>query len=180
MSLITLLLWAGMLVFGCIQAATAEQDALAKPLNQLQELAKGSDILNLARDRDGQLGINQLIEQDEYWAISTNDRLVLLNDNMQQYFQALLNKHNTPFIEFVLLGSQGETLAAYPLPDDFWQGNSPNFVNVMTGENAFIDELVWNASSRHIQAQISVPIKDNNEEIFGVLIGKVNTHVQPE
>jgi hypothetical protein len=177
---ITLLLCTGILAFSCISTVYAEQDALTEPLNQLQKLAQVSNILKLAQDHDGQLGINQLIEQDENWANSTHDRLVFLNDSMQQYFQTLLKTNDTPFTEFILLGSQGETLAAYPLPDAFWQGNTANFINVMADESSFIDELIWDASSRHIQAQISVPIKDDNEEMFGVLIGKVNTHVQAE
>ncbi len=180
MKRITLLVWVGILAFSCIQAVAAERDALAEPIKQLQELAQARDILNLARNHDGQLGINQLIEQDEYWAKSPNDRLALLNDSMQQYFRTLLKTSGSPFIELVLLGSQGEILAAYPLPDDFWHGNTANFVNVMADESTYIDELIWDANSRHIQAQISVPIKGNNEEMFGVLIGKVDTHVRTE
>ena len=178
MKLTTLLLCFCVSVMGSVQADLADQDALAEPLNQLQQLAQLSDILDLARERDGQMGINQLIEQDEYWVNSPDDRLVLLNDKMQQYFRTLLKRSGSPFIELLLLGSQGEILAAYPLPDDFWHGNTAKFINVMADENTYIDELSWDAGSRHIQAQISVPIKDDNNEMFGVLIGRVNTHMQ--
>ncbi len=163
---------------GSVQADHEDQDALSAPLHQLKELANLAEILTLARHHDGLLGINQLIERDEYWVNSPSDRLVLLNNDMQQYFRDLLKQSNTPFIELLLLGSQGEILAAYPLPEEFWHGNTAKFINVMADEDAFIDELSWDSSSRHIQAQISVPIKDGNNEMFGVLIGKVNTHMQ--
>jgi len=179
MKLITLVLCVCVSVIGSVQATLADQDALAEPLDQLQRLAQLTDILDLARARDGQLGFNQLIEHDEYWVNSPNDRLALLNDKMQQYFKGLLRESGSPFIELLLLGSQGEILAAYPLPDDFWHGNTAKFINVMADENTYIDELSWDAGSRHIQAQISVPIKGQNNEMFGVLIGRVNTHMQP-
>jgi hypothetical protein len=162
-----------------MQAAQAEQDILSEPLNQLQNLAQLGHILNLARAQDGQLGIEQLIERDAHWVSSPSERRVLLNDEMQQYFKNLLKQSSSPFIEILLLGSQGETLAAYPLPDDFWHGNTAKFINVMADQDTFVDELSWDAGSRHIQAQISVPIKDQHDEMFGVLSAKVNTHIQP-
>ncbi len=175
---IALLLCLCVPALGSVQANPDDQDALSAPLTQLKEIANLAEILSLARQHDGLLGMNQLIERDEYWVKSPEERMVLLNNDMQQYFRGLLTQSDTPFIELLLLGSQGEILAAYPLPKEFWHGNTAKFINVMADEDAYINELSWDSSSRHIQAQISVPIKDGNDEMFGVLIGKVNTHMQ--
>ena len=135
------------------------------------------NILNLVRAEDGRLDIDQLIAQDEHWANSPGKRLVLLNLKMQHFFKQLLDKSDSQIVEILLLGSQGETLAAYPLPNDYWHGNTPKFINVMADENVFVDELSWDKHTRHIQARISVPIKDDKNEMFGVLTAKVSTHL---
>ncbi len=50
----------------------------------------------------------------------------------------------------------------------------------MADEDIFVDELSWDAPTRHIQARISVPIKDERDEMFGVLSVRVNTHTLAE
>lgn len=158
------------------QPALAE-DALSGPLNQLRALAKHTAVLSLTQAQDGQLEFDQLIEHDERWAHSPKERLNFLNSEMQQRFKVMLKQNDSVFVGLLLLGSQGETLAAYPLPSEYWHGNTAKFVNVMADENIYVDDISWDKYSRQIRAQVSVPIQDENGEMFGVLTAEVDTHI---
>ena len=134
-------------------------------------------MLSLTQEHDGQLGFEQLIEHDERWAQKPTERTGFLNTDMQQRFKLMLKENDSVFVGLLLLGSQGETLAAYPLPHEFWHGNTAKFINVMADENIFVDDLTWNKHSRQIKARVSVPIKDRNGEMFGVLSADVDTQI---
>ena len=43
----------------------------------------------------------------------------------------------------------------------------------MADESVFVDQLNWDDSTQTISAQISVPVKDQAGEMFGVLTGSV-------
>ena len=152
-------------------------DALSGPLSQLQALAKHDAVLSLTQKHDGQLKFDELIEHDKKWDKMPTQRNAFLNTEMQQRFKLMLKENNSVFVGLLLLGSQGETLAAYPLPSDYWHGNTAKFVNVMADENIFVDNLSWDKRSRQIKANLSVPIKDKNGEMFGVLSAQVDTLV---
>lgn len=152
-------------------------DALSGPLSQLRALAKHDAVLSLTQEHDGQLEFDELIEHDETWDQLPAKRNAFLNAEMQQRFKLMLKENNSVFVGLLLLGSQGETLAAYPLPSDYWHGNTAKFVNVMADENIFVDNLSWDKHSRQIKANVSVPIKDQNGEMFGVLSAQVDTQI---
>lgn len=152
-------------------------DALSGPLNQLRALAKHAAVLSLTQKHDGQLRFNELIEHDAVWDQKPTERSAFLNSEMQKRFKLMLKENNSVFVGLLLLGSQGETLAAYPLPSDYWHGNTAKFINVMADENIFVDNLSWDKHSRQIKANVSVPIKDQNGEMFGVLSAQVDTQI---
>jgi|GEM_PF-2371887 len=155
-----------------------ENNELSQPIDQLEQLAKHPNLLSLARKHDGQLDLDQIRENHQIWLKQPNQRNAQLDSKMQSYFKQLLNEKNSPFTELVLMGTQGETLAAYPINHNYWQGNEDMFINVMASENLYIDTLNWDETSQTISAQISVPVMDEDGELFGVLTGAVKASLE--
>lgn len=155
-----------------------ENNELSQPIDQLEQLAQNPNLLALARKHDGQLDLDQIRENHQVWLKKPNTRNAQLDGKMQRYFKQLLNAPDSPFTELVLMGTQGETLAAYPINHNYWQGNEDMFINVMASENLYIDTLNWDEHTQTISAQISVPVMDEAGELFGVLTGAVKASLE--
>ena len=155
-----------------------ENNELSQPIDQLEQLAQHPNLLALARQHDGQLDLDEIRENHQIWLKQPHKRNAQLDGKMQSYFKQLLNTPDSPFTELVLMGTQGETLAAYPINHHYWQGNEDMFINVMASENLYIDTLNWDEHTQTISAQISVPVMGEDGELFGVLTGGVKASLE--
>lgn len=151
---------------------------LSIPIDRLENLAQTPHVLSLAQQQDGQLNLDQIYQNQVAWENSPKNRSASLDNKLQQLFKKLLSKPDTPFTELVLMGTQGETLAAYPIKQDYWQGDKDKFINVMASANIYIDTENWDEESQTISAQISVPVVDDSGELFGVLTGAVKASLE--
>lgn len=155
---------------------TYGSEALVGPVKKLEWLAAQMEVLSVAMQADGVLDIEELADIDDNWsAVMAQERL---DDTLQIYFQDILDQPNTPFVDIILLGSQGETLASWPVTERFWQGSEAHFVYVMADEQTFIDQLSLNANNDELTAAITVPVKDTQGELFGVLRARVQASLQ--
>lgn len=151
-------------------------DALIGPVKKLEWLASQLEVLAVAVEADGVLDIEDLAELDDNWSLDLAQQR--LDSNLQLYFQDILDQPSTPFVGILLLGSQGETLASWPITDHFWQGSDAHFVYVMADEQVYIDQLALNTNNDELSAAISVPVTNPQGELFGVLRAKVQASLQ--
>lgn len=173
MKLRFLALFAPIMLIACL---TYGSDALVGPVKKLEWLAAQTEVLTVAMQADGVLDIDELADIDDNWSeVVAQERL---DDTLQIYFQDILDQPNTPFVDMILLGSQGETLASWPITGRFWQGSEAHFVYVMADEQTFIDQLSLNANNDELTASITVPVKDAQGELFGVLRARVQASLQ--
>lgn len=168
-----LALFAPLLLAHCLSYAS---DALVAPVKKLEWLAAQMEVLAVAVEADGILDIDELADIDDNW--SDDLAQSRLDDNLQRYFQSIVEQSDSPFVNLILLGSQGETLASWPITERFWQGSEAHFVYVMADEQTFIDQLSLNESNNELSAAISVPVKNNEGELFGVLRARVQASLQ--
>ena len=167
------LLLSSLLILLSISAFSDDNRALLVPIKKLTDLAMQDDILLHAKKHDGKMDLNAIFSKEDHWIASESKPTHYLNKPLQYYFEGLIQQPGSPFVELILMGSQGETLAAFPTPTDYWQGDEAKFINVMADEQVFIDQLNWDESTQTISAQISVPVKDASGEMFGVLTAGV-------
>ncbi len=144
-------------------------DVLRIPIAKLQYIAQQINVLDLARQQDGQLSIDEIFEHAEVWSHSKQQRYKLLDKAMQRHFKSTLEQNPGVFVGLLLMGSQGEVLAAYPQPSSYWHGAQAKFINVMADENPYVDDLNWNDNKSTLDAQISVPVQDAEGIMYGVL-----------
>lgn len=148
---------------------STENNALAIPITKITALASQPEILKLAQRLDGKIDLDEIFSREDLWIESDNKPTQFLNKSLQYYFEGIIQQPGSPIVELILMGSQGETLAAFPVPTDYWQGDESKFINVMADEQTFVDNMAWDESSQTISAQVSVPVKDASGEMFGVL-----------
>ena len=130
-----------------IQARDINQD-----IHNLQALAAAPEMIEWAMEQDGRLNIEQIFVLENNWKKQPSLRISLLAPALQNYITQLVK------------ALQGETLAVYPVPEEYWYGDQAAFVNVMAEETAYLETNKTLDSPR-----IAVPIKDQYGEIFGVL-----------
>lgn len=150
-----------------------DNPALTTSINKLTHLAMQHEVLQHAIQHDGKIDLTEIFSREDLWMASNSKPIHLLYRPLQYYFQDIIDQPGSPFVELILMGSQGETLAAFPTPSDYWQGDEAKFINVMADESVFVDQLNWDDSTQTISAQISVPVKDQSGEMFGVLTGAI-------
>lgn len=142
-----------------IQARDINQD-----IHNLQALAAAPEMIEWAMEQDGRLNIEQIFVLENNWKKQPSLRISLLAPALQNYITQLVKALQSPFDDLLLIGTQGETLAVYPVPEEYWYGDQAAFVNVMAEETVYLETNKTLDSPR-----IAVPIKDQYGEIFGVL-----------
>jgi len=167
-----------LLIVTCISLADVSigNEVLIGPVKKMEWLASQPDLVSVAKAADGVLTIDELALLDDTWSKELASQQ--LNNHLQYYFQDIIDQPGSPFISMTLFGSQGETLAGWPIPSQFWIGNSAHFVYVMADEQTYIDQLSLNPNSDVLSATISVPVLDRTGELFGVLQAKVKASLQ--
>jgi hypothetical protein len=98
----------------------------------------------------------------------------------------LANDTHDYITEIIITGRRGMNVAAKPYSSDFWQGDEAKFQQgvVQTNGHWFFDKVLYDSSSQHFQAQISVPIRANAEVVgvitLGVAIERIIQSVKPQ
>jgi len=159
-----------------VNAIDLEQ--LATPIAQLQKMAT-LPALQLAAQQHSQmhLDIEGLLKIDQQWRKDPDLANSLLDSNIQSLFKNHLNQPDAMFVELILMGKQGQTLAGVPLTSDYWQGDEAKFIEPLKRQNIYVGKINWDESSRTISAQISVPVWENGR-ILGVLTGAVEASLE--
>lgn len=167
----TLRLKASLLLLFCLFAQLCQARDINQDIRDLQALAASPAILEWAMEQDGRLNIEQIFSLEQSWKKQPSQRISLLAPALQNYITQLVEQFQSPFDDLLLIGTQGETLAVFPVPDEYWYGDQAAFVNVMAEETVYLER------SKALQSpRIAVPIKDQYGEIFGVLRAHLKAH----
>ncbi|MFY0642095.1 MAG: hypothetical protein JXR16_13675 [Bermanella sp.] len=166
-----------LLIFS-VNANAVELEQLAKPITQLKAIAEQPAIqLSVQAHSHDPLDIQGMIKIDQQWKVNPNLPNELLDPRVQQLFIKYLSQPHPMFVELILMGKQGQTLAGAPHTTDYWQGDEAKFIETLKRENVYVSSLDWDESSRTISAQISIPVWINGN-IQGVLTGAVEANLE--
>ena len=152
--------------------------ALDVPTMKIKALAQQDEVSELVKQNDRKISLKEILVRDNLWMKSAQKPTHYLNKSLQYYFEGIIEQPGSRIVELILMGSQGETLAAFPTPTDYWQGDEAKFMSVMADESTFVDRTNWDESSQTISAQVSVPVKDQSGEVLGVLTGAIEATVR--
>lgn len=153
-----------LLLLFCVYAQLSNARDINQGIRELQALAGAPEMIEWAMEQDGRLNIEQIFVLENNWKKQPSLRISLLAPALQNYITQLVKALQSPFDDLLLIGTQGETLAVFPVPDEYWYGDQAAFVNVMAEESVYLETNKTLDSPR-----IAVPIKDQYGEIFGVL-----------
>ena len=152
--------------------------ALDVPTMKIKALAQQDEVRELVKQSDRKIDLKEILARDELWMKSSQKPTHYLNKSLQYYFEGIIEQPGSRIVELILMGSQGETLAAFPTPTDYWQGDEAKFINVVADKSMFVDRMNWDESSQTISAQVSVPVKDQSGNTLGVLTGEIEATVR--
>ena len=95
-----------------------DNPALTPSIEKLTHLAMQQEVLQHAIKHDGKIDLAEIFSREDLWIASSKKPIHLLHTSLRYYFEDIINQPGSPFVELILMGSQGETLAAFPTPTD--------------------------------------------------------------
>ncbi|MCX4029688.1 hypothetical protein H0A36_12995 [Endozoicomonas sp. SM1973] len=127
-----------------VLTALAEQNAKHRMLTLQQELTLDQQWLDELKEKEQPL-------------ISS-----VLANKLSRYLQEVKKTSNGLFAEIFVMDIKGLNVGQSDITSDYWQGDESKYKNtVLIGKDAiFIDEIQFDESSQHFQAQVSLSIAD--------------------
>lgn len=140
----------------------------------LQNLAADSLLLHTLEitNQECQSLIGILAIEKNWTELTPRERHIMVSDNQLGHkFRNLIDHPETDFVEFILSSEQGETVAAWPAPSDYWQGDEIKFTATVARRAPVVEQIDWDDSTGTIALHISVPVFAKNGLVVGVLTG---------
>lgn len=116
---------------------------------------------------------------EKQWAeLSAHERQIMVSENQLGYrFRDLIAEPDTDFVEFILSSEQGETVAAWPAPSDYWQGDEIKFIQPAMQRKPVVERFDWDESSSSVALHISVPVFGQQGLVIGVLTTAIEVDI---
>lgn len=149
-------------------------------IKEIQRIAQLPEIVTAAKaSNSSKLGKSSILELDSRW-IKQNGNVPeaeeILASKTSQLLLIAVNKQSY-FTEAILTGNQGETVAMNMTTSDYWQGDEEKFTAIFDNNKPsrkpdhHISRARWDASSKTMISQVSVPVFDGDEMVGTLTIG---------
>ncbi|MCP5326277.1 MAG: cache domain-containing protein [Oceanospirillaceae bacterium] len=152
-------------------------DTYIKTLQQVaREPVLTRTLMNASHECQSLIGILAIEKQ---WAeLSAHERQIMVSENQLGYrFRDLIAEPDTDFVEFILSSEQGETVAAWPAPSDYWQGDETKFIQPAMQRKPVVERFDWDESSSSVSLHISVPVFGQQGLVIGVLTAGIEVDI---
>jgi hypothetical protein len=157
----------------CLPLWAAEYNPrVQQHINVLQGIASDPLLIHTLENsnQECQSLIGILAIEKSWTDLSPQERHIMVSDNQLGHkFHDIINSPDTDFVEFILSSEQGETVAAWPAPSDYWQGDEVKFTATVARRAPVVEQIDWDESSGTIALHVSVPVFGKNGLVIGVL-----------
>lgn len=146
----------------------------------LQQVAKEPLLLRtlMGANHECQSLIGILAIEKQWADLSQRERAIMVSENQLGYrFRDLIADQNTDFVEFILSSEQGETVAAWPTPSDYWQGDEVKFTQTAMTRKPVVERIDWDDSTATVSLHISVPVLGEYGLVIGVLSSAIEVDI---
>lgn len=135
------------------------------------------DGLFAAPGRRSHLSQGEIANLDAIWSQINHPEHALLvaevlNTPTAEQLRQVIKHSDGVIEELFLVNAQGLLVASSHMTTDYWQGDEAKFIQIEVDPDAayFIDEVRYDQSSRHFLSQVSVPFRNEQSELMGILV----------
>lgn len=169
-----------LLLSSSIQAATQSEDdisgSLKNKIRMVQHMALNPLLIKAVRQQNSEALDQETINQrDKDW--QSGDKAAELKKSMQTGVHASLMQRfideNRSLVEICLTDNRGANVAAYPLTDDYWQGDEKEWIESFNNGKGqvFIGSLKRDEKTNSIFTHVAAPVFDRNKTIGVLVVG---------
>lgn len=166
-------------LFSSAASAASEEEitrTLKSKIRMIQHMALNPLLIKAVRRQNSEaLDMTAITQRDEDWEIA--DEASALKSSMLTGDHALIMQRfiddNHGLSEIYLTDNQGANVAAYPLTDDYWQGDEEEWTgsyNDGSGQ-VFIGALEQDKRTNSIYTRVAAPVLDRNRTIGVLVVG---------
>ncbi len=158
------------------QAPPSAQDlAVRARVSVVAGWAREPEVVRAVRAQNAQhTSLEEIKRVDTRWvAGEAEERILQLMANpCAQRLKALL-AGDPAYREALVMDDQGALVCMTGRSSDYWQGDEPKWQRSFNGGDGqtFVDRARYDTSTRVIQVQVSVPIKDGERTIGALAVG---------
>lgn len=180
MSWKTVLILLSLSLSSSVLAVTQSDDDISKSLKNkirmVQHMALNPLLIKAVRQQNSEaLDMDIIKQRDQDW--QSGDSASELKKSMLAGSHASLMQRfideNRSLVEIYLTDSQGADVAAYPLTDDYWQGDEEEWIESFNHGKGqvFIGALKRDEKTNSIFTRVSAPVFDRNKTIGVLVVG---------
>jgi len=123
---------------------------------------------NYANKNSG--GLIKVMQLDSTWQVNRKLQKSVIQNPIAQKAIKLIENKEYEFTEIMLLNNVGVLVAAYPRTSDYWQGDEDKFQQPVILNGEYSGTTKWDQSTQTYSFFYCVLIRDNRDEIIGVLV----------
>ncbi|EAT12063.1 hypothetical protein HF888_04535 [Bermanella marisrubri] len=153
-----------------------EKSDLEPVIESLTKFARSNEVISWLKANDSTFNLPDILQIDREWNSKPDIENQFFDPEVQNQIAVFMSE-NRLFVEIILIGRNGETLAAIPKTSDYWQGDEDKFIQVMAYHRNYIGPLKWDESTQTISAHVSIPVTHKDETI-GVITGGIEATLQ--
>lgn len=164
------------IIFAAPPAEADIAESLRIKIRMIQHMALNPLLIKAVRQQNSEALDMETINRREQGWIAGDELSELKNSMLASNHAAVMQRFvdgNRDLSEIYLTDNQGAIVAAYPLTDDYWQGDEEEWTNAFNNGNGrvFIASLEQNKATNSILTHVSAPVLDRNKTIGVLVVG---------
>jgi hypothetical protein len=153
----------------------AQQSAVEAQARQFLTWGRDPELIRAVKDQNAKkLTVDQIQKADADWTAGKSDARIweLMGNPCAQRLRALM-KSQSSLVEAFVMDNQGALVCSNKQTSDYWQGDEAKWQKSYNGGKGqiFIDQPRYDMSTRTVQVQVSVPVKDGEATIGALTVG---------
>lgn len=168
-------------LLGAVQISLAEGEAYEQLLNEIVAgpiavVVSQKPLLSAIvsqNERNADLSQQEIDALDAQWRVELKAKeqpLIreMLNRELSTYLKQIQENSGGVITEIIVMDAYGLNVAQSALSSDYWQGDEDKWQVPFERERIHISALEFDESTNMIQTQISVPVRNDQNNIVGV------------
>lgn len=163
-----------------VLAATQSEDDISESLKNkirmVQHMALNPLLIKAVRQQNSEaLDMETIKQREQDWQAggeATELKKAMSAGKHASLMQRFIDE-NRSLVEIYLTDNQGANIAAYPLTDDYWQGDDEEWIESFNSGKGqvFIAALKQDEKTNSIFTHVAAPVFDRNKTIGVLVVG---------
>ena len=140
----------------------------------VQKLAGEKSVIDAVNKQNAaHLKMEDVMVRDETWKASGPEepfKQNLLKTQAGRLLTLTVDNSSAVYSEAMIIDRNGVIVSAYPPSSDYFQGDEDKYITPFLWGDVYYGPLEFDESSQSKSAQLGVPIKNEHDQIIGVLV----------